>query len=51
MNWFWLSLYHALAMLWSTFWALVLGFGISGVLQVFVSKEQMTRALGRAGYS
>jgi uncharacterized protein len=47
MDWLWLSLYHALAMLWATFWALVLGFTISGVLQVFVSKEQMTRAFGR----
>jgi len=47
MNWLWLSLYHALAMLWSTFWALVLGFTISGVLQVFVSKEQMSRTFGR----
>jgi uncharacterized protein len=50
MNWFWLSLYHALAMLWSTFWALVLGFGISAALQVFVSKEQMARAVGRSGF-
>ena len=47
MSWLWLSLYHALAMLWATFWALVLGFTISGVLQVFVSKEQMSRAFGR----
>src|SRR5690349_6929320 len=47
MGWLWLSFYHALAMLWATFWALVLGFTISGVLQVFVSKEQMTRAFGR----
>lgn len=47
MDWLWLSLYHALAMLWATFWALVLGFTISGVLQVFISKEQMTRAFGR----
>src|SRR5213592_4823388 len=47
MDWLWLSLYHALAMLWTTFWALVLGFTISGVLQVFVSKERMTRAFGR----
>jgi uncharacterized membrane protein YraQ (UPF0718 family) len=47
MNWLWLSLYHALAMLWQTFWALVLGFGISAILQVLVSKEQMTRAFGR----
>jgi uncharacterized protein len=47
MDWLWLSFYHALAMLWATFWALVLGFIISGVLQVFVSKEQMSRAFGR----
>ena len=47
MDWLWLSLYHALAMLWSTFWALVMGFTVSGVLQVFVSKEQMSRAFGQ----
>ena len=47
MDWLWPSLYHALAMLWATFWALVMGFTISGVLQVFVSKEQMSRAFGR----
>jgi uncharacterized membrane protein YraQ (UPF0718 family) len=34
-------------MLWQTFWALVLGFGISAALQVFVSKEQMRRAFGK----
>src|SRR5438270_9688208 len=47
MDWLWLGLYHALAMLWATFWALVLGFTISGVLQVFVSKERMSRAFGQ----
>jgi uncharacterized membrane protein YraQ (UPF0718 family) len=47
MDWFWLGLSHALAMLWATFWALVLGFTISGVLQVFVSKEQISRAFGQ----
>lgn len=47
MDWLSLSLYHALTMLWATFWALVLGFTISGVLQVFVSKEQISRAFGR----
>ena len=47
MSWLWLSLYHALAMLWATFWALVLGFTSSGVLQVFVSKERMSRVFGR----
>jgi uncharacterized membrane protein YraQ (UPF0718 family) len=50
MNWLWLSLYHAFAMLWATFWALVLGFTISGVLQVFVSKEQMSRAFGHTHF-
>ena len=47
MDWLWLSMYHGLAMLWATFWALVLGFTISGVLQVFVSKERMSRAFGQ----
>src|SRR5436309_4110422 len=47
MDWLWPSLYHALAMLWATFWALVLGFTISGVLQVFVSKERLSRAFGQ----
>jgi uncharacterized protein len=47
MNWLWLSCNHALGMLWATFWALVLGFTISGALQVFVSKEQMSRLVGR----
>jgi uncharacterized membrane protein YraQ (UPF0718 family) len=46
MNWFWMGIYHAAAMFWETLWALVLGFGISAALQVFVSKEQMTRAFG-----
>jgi uncharacterized protein len=32
---------------WATFWALVLGFTISGVLQGFVTKERMSRAFGR----
>src|SRR6185312_12555496 len=48
MDWLWMSLYHALAMLWATFWALVLGFAISAALQVFVSTERMSRAFGKA---
>ena len=47
MNWFWHGLYHAAVMAWETLWALVLGFGVSAALQVFVSKEQMGRAFGR----
>jgi uncharacterized protein len=50
MNWLWTSLHHAFAMFWQTFWALVLGFGISAALQVFVSKEKMTRAFGRTNW-
>ncbi len=46
---FWLfrSLYESAAMFWEVLWALVLGFGLSAVLQVFVSKEQMSREFGR----
>ncbi|MEP6810618.1 MAG: permease [Chthoniobacterales bacterium] len=43
------GLYGAAAMLWEMLWALVLGFGISGVMQVFVSKEKMARLFGRTG--
>jgi uncharacterized membrane protein YraQ (UPF0718 family) len=43
----WLGFYHAAAMFWETLWALVLGFSISAILQVFVSKEQMTRTFGQ----
>src|SRR5947209_570230 len=33
-------------MFWETLWALVLGFGLSGAVQAFVSKEDMQRVLG-----
>ncbi len=36
-------------MFWETLWALVLGFGLSGVVQAFVTRGQMERALGRPG--
>ena len=51
MDWALTTLRHAGLMLWQTFWALVLGFGISAALQVFVSKEQMNRLFGRASLS
>jgi uncharacterized protein len=44
-----MGIYHGAAMFWETLWALVLGFGISAALQVFVTKERMTQLLGRAG--
>jgi uncharacterized membrane protein YraQ (UPF0718 family) len=47
MNWLWISIYHGAAMFWETLWALVFGFMISGVLQVFVSKEQMAKGFGK----
>ncbi len=47
MNWLWESLWHAALMGWGTFWALVLGFAVSAGLQVFVSKEKMSRVFGR----
>ena len=47
MHIFWMGAYHAAIMAWETFWALVLGFGISAALQVFVRKDQMSRLFGR----
>lgn len=49
LSWLWHSLYESAAMFWDVLWALILGFAISALLQVFVSKERMTQALGRAG--
>ena len=46
-QWLWMGFYHAAAMGWGLLWALVLGFTLSGMLQVFVSKEQMSRSFGR----
>ena len=36
-------------MFWATLWALVLGFGLSGAVQAFVSKDDMQRVLGDHG--
>ena len=41
-----LSLREAFFMFWQTLWALVLGFGLSGAVQAFVSREAMQRTLG-----
>jgi uncharacterized membrane protein YraQ (UPF0718 family)/YHS domain-containing protein len=40
------SLADGLGMFWETLWALVLGFGLSGAIQAFVSRAEMQRALG-----
>jgi len=43
------SLREAFFMFWETLWALVLGFGLSGAVQAFVSRDEMQRALGGRG--
>ena len=40
------SFREAFFMFWETLWALVLGFGLSGAVQAFVSREQMQRVMG-----
>jgi uncharacterized membrane protein YraQ (UPF0718 family)/YHS domain-containing protein len=40
------SLREAFFMFWETLWALVLGFGLSGAVQAFVSRGQMQKAMG-----
>lgn len=40
------SLREAFFMFWETLWPLVLGFGLSGAVQAFVSHESMQRSLG-----
>ncbi len=40
------SLREGFYMFWDTLWALVLGFGLSGAVQAFVSRGQMQRRLG-----
>jgi len=42
------TLINALLMLWQTFWALALGFGLSAFLQVFVRRESLTKKFGKA---
>ncbi len=43
------GLREALAMVWETLWALTLGFLLSGGVQAFVSRREMSSALGRPG--
>ncbi|MBV8996306.1 MAG: hypothetical protein JO287_21970 [Pseudonocardiales bacterium] len=44
------SLYEAFSMFWETLWALVLGFGLSGAVQAFVSRGWMPGTVGKAGF-
>jgi len=43
------SLKEGFFMFYETFWALVLGFGLSGVVQVFAAREEISRRLGNHG--
>ena len=45
----WEGVSNALLMAWTVWWALVLGFAISGVVQAWVPRERIERALGGAG--
>ena len=40
------SLREGFFMFWETLWPLVLGFGLSGAVQAFVSHEAMQRKMG-----
>jgi uncharacterized membrane protein YraQ (UPF0718 family)/YHS domain-containing protein len=40
------SMKEGFFMFWETLWALVLGFGLSGAVQAFVSKDDLQRVLG-----
>ena len=50
MSWLGQSLYESAAMFWEVLWALVLGFALSAALQVFVSKDRMTREFGTTSF-
>lgn len=43
------ALLTAAGMVWQVLWSLVLGFTISGMIQAYVSRAGMSKALGRAG--
>src|ERR687886_1293153 len=43
------GLWNAFQMAWEVWWALVLGFALSGVVQAWVPRERMQRALGGRG--
>src|SRR4051794_23780717 len=45
----WTGLKDAFLMAWEVWWALVLGFAISAIVQAWVPRERVERALGGAG--
>ena len=40
------TLYTIAGMFWQIFWALVLGFGLSGMVQTFIPKHRMAQVMG-----
>jgi hypothetical protein len=46
----WHGIENAFLMAWAVWWALVLGFAISGVVQAWVPRERIERALGGGGF-
>src|SRR5271154_1108069 len=40
---------NALLMAWQVWWALVLGFALSGIVQAWVPRDRVQRALGGSG--
>src|SRR5213594_3308469 len=49
LNTIWMGLKDAFLMAWEVWWALVLGFGISAIVQAWVPRERIERALAGAG--
>src|ERR1700748_1135031 len=47
--WVWDGFANALRMAWEVWWALVLGFALSGVVQAWVPRERLESALGGRG--
>src|SRR5690348_7622732 len=47
--WLWDGLANALRMAWEVWWALVLGFALSGIVQAWVPRKQLQFALGGRG--
>src|SRR3954451_19767051 len=45
----WLALWNAFLMAWEVWWALVLGFAISAVVQAWVPRERIERSLAGSG--
>jgi uncharacterized membrane protein YraQ (UPF0718 family) len=49
-NTLWDGISNALLMAWAVWWALVLGFAISAIVQAWVPRERIERALGGGGW-